>query len=616
MDATGLKFRDYLLALILFVVSFAALGLAQRNLGVMRDEATYFHAAESYWHWFEEFDKKDAKPLTKASISRWWKFNNEHPVLLKTLFGASWRAFRTTNSKYGKRAGIGNGLGWMSEISAFRLPGWFFTALCVALIYLFGCRIESRVAGLTAALLYISIPRVFFHGQLAAFDSAMTTMWLLVVYGYFRALDKARWAFYAAIFFGLALSTKHNAWFIPALLLIHYLVTIWPDVSLSPLRLPRAPLVFILMAIVGPIIFYLHWPWLWFDTFDHLKFYFNFHLRHAYYNMEFLGVNWGLPPLPMSYPFVMTFFTIPVVLTVLSLIGVAFYFRYPLQEILSRWTRIRSPQIDERFRYPAKRSWLRPAKGLDPKIGFLLILNATFPLVLIALPSTPIFGGTKHWLPAYPFIALLAGIALSRMLANLSEKTITIRIAASLLIPIVALPGIIGSYQIHPFGLSQYNAAAGGTAGGAELGLNRQFWGYAPRQLLPWLNQSAPKNTRIYYHDMSDGARVAYIRDGLLRNDLPYSGYEEAGIRRSNIAMVIHELHFNKYDYWIWNAYKNPAPIQVLAHDGVPLVSVYARKNLGLAPFSRKEIPPSSKPNQTEPTSRRVRENPIKEKHD
>ena len=32
------------------------------------------------------------------------------------------------------------------------------------------------------------------------------------------------------------------------------------------------------------------------------------------------------------------------------------------------------------------------------------------PLFVIALPSSPIFGGTKHWLTAYPFLALFAGL--------------------------------------------------------------------------------------------------------------------------------------------------------------------------------------------------------------
>ena len=38
-----------------------------------------------------------------------------------------------------------------------------------------------------------------------------------------------------------------------------------------------------------------------------------------------------------------------------------------------------------------------------------------FPICLIALPSIPIFGGTKHWLTAYPFLALLAAMGWGRL---------------------------------------------------------------------------------------------------------------------------------------------------------------------------------------------------------
>jgi hypothetical protein len=41
--------------------------------------------------------------------------------------------------------------------------------------------------------------------------------------------------------------------------------------------------------------------------------------------------------------------------------------------------------------------------------------------------------------------------------------------------------------------------------------------------------------------------------------------------------MVIHELHFNKYDYWIWDAYGTGVPVKVLHLDGVPVLSFYKR---------------------------------------
>ena len=581
MDVTGLRGRDYLLALLLFVLSAAALGWAQRDLGIMRDEATYFEAAERYWGWFDRLGESGGgKALTRQAITRHWQYNNEHPVLLKTLFAVSWRVFRKTGphaAHGGIRTRTGPALGWLSETSAFRLPAWLLTGLAVALLYLFGVRIESRIAGLTAALLYITMPRVFFHGQLACFDSGITTLWLLTVYAYYRALERARWSLWLGVFFGLALAAKHNAWFLPPLLLGHYLFVVWPDLSLRPFRPPRIPLLFIAMALVGPLVFFAHWPWLWFDTYHHLKAYFAFHLHHAFYNMEYLGVNWGQPPLPISYPFGMTLFTVPTVTLLLGLFGFALFLRPPLLTTLARWIGVRPPALDTRFRFPARRSWLRPGLGLDPRVGTLLGVNALFPLVLIALPQTPIFGGTKHWLPAYPFLALLAGITLSRLFAQLFARSRLSPVLAFALPLALALPGAANIYGTQPYGLSQYNALAGGPAGGADLGLNRQFWGYAVRGLLPWLNENLRENTRVYFHDTNWGSYRAYIREGLLRPDIRYAGMELPAIRASDVAIVIHELHFNKYEYWIWQAYQTATPVKVLALDGVPLVTVYAR---------------------------------------
>ena len=53
------------------------------------------------------------------------------------------------------------------------------------------------------------------------------------------------------------------------------------------------------------------WPWLWSDPVGRLREYIEFHQFHAYYNTEFLGINYNRPPLPISYPFVLTWATVP-----------------------------------------------------------------------------------------------------------------------------------------------------------------------------------------------------------------------------------------------------------------------------------------------------------------
>ena len=51
----------------------------------------------------------------------------------------------------------------------------------------------------------------------------------------------------------------------------------------------------------------------------------------------------------------------------------------------------------------------------------------------------------------------------------------------------------------------------------------------------------------------------------------------EAGVASSQLAIVIHELHFNRHDYLIWKSYGTVRPVFVLRTEGVPIVSVYKR---------------------------------------
>ena len=52
----------------------------------------------------------------------------------------------------------------------------------------------------------------------------------------------------------------------------------------------------------------------------------------------------------------------------------------------------------------------RSVVGREPEDGrtAFIALNLLVPVVLIAAPSVPIFGGTKHWMGALPFGCLLA----------------------------------------------------------------------------------------------------------------------------------------------------------------------------------------------------------------
>ena len=126
----------------------------------------------------------------------------------------------------------------------------------------------------------------------------------------------------------------------------------------------------------------------------------------------------------------------------------------------------------------------------------------------------------------------------------------------------------------HPFGLSTYVPLVGGRAGGADLGLNRQFWGYTTENAAAeYLNAKAPRGATVFIHDTTWDAwaacrtRAAYAATSAR----PWRPHE------AQFSLVQHELHMNEVDYDIWVAFGTDAPVYMVQHDGVPIVSIYKR---------------------------------------
>jgi hypothetical protein len=535
---------DRRIAAAIFGVMLVTLSWAGRTQGNVRDEGYYFDAAEQYYGWYGElgenlFSGHPLKSFSRASVDRWFGYNHEHPALMKTLFGFSWRIFHKCKCpKQSGRHPLAYGkphrtLGLLDEEAAMRLPTDVLVALMAAVLYLWGAAAFSRLGGLCAAVLGVMAPRLFFDAQLATFDAPIAALWVIVVYAYWRALSDRRWAWRAGVLFGLALATKHNAFFIPFVLAVHFGWVWFRQKRMPDLR------VFVWMGILGPVVYLACWPWLWFSTVARFHEYYAFHVHHVHYNMEYLGRNYNKPPSPLSYPYVMTLLTLPVTTLALALGGAVAVARRP----------------DEK------------------NTGLLIGLNALFPMAIITVTRAPIFGATKHWHATIPFLALLAGAAVFELERRLNSRRWVVILGLS-----ACLPAVVETWRAHPYGLTHYNLIAGGPAGGADLGMNRQFWGYATRGLLPWINEHAPRHAPIYWHDTNQAQLNMDVRTGLLRDDVWNTGLEEPGVKASNIAMVIHEKHFNKYEYWIWDFYGTARPSLVLDDEGVPVVTLYERK--------------------------------------
>jgi 4-amino-4-deoxy-L-arabinose transferase-like glycosyltransferase len=520
----------------------ALLASTAGSLGYARDEGFYADAAEAYASWFDALAEGPARAFGREAVDAAFGVNHEHPPLFKLLFALSSRAAGALGLP------AGGGLG-------FRLPAMASAGLAVALLYRWGARAFGRTAGLGATLAFALVPTTFFHAHLACFDVPIAALWLLTAYAYERALASPSWAraLVAALAFGFALATKHNSWFLPPALAAHALASL--AVARGPGAAWRRVRVLGLMAIVGPLVLVAIWPWLWHDTARRIAAYVEFQRTHEHYNIEFLGRTYFRPPFPRSYAWLMTAATLPLVTLALAAAGAA-------RAAHSLATFARRPA--------------GPRRAEAASTVLLWGLGVVFNYAPWLSTSTPIFGGTKHWLPAYPFVALFAGLGLAQVAATLRAALPPRPLrrflpAAAAFVAFVA--PAVETWRTRAWGLSAYAPHVGGAQGAASLGLNRTFWGYTTGNVVDVLN-ALPAGSAIFTHDTTRRAWSLLQRDGRLRDDLRLVDSPAD----ADAALFHHEPHMAIVEYATWVAFGSSTPVVVRGPDGVPTVLVYQRR--------------------------------------
>jgi hypothetical protein len=599
---------------LLTVATYLAIVIrSAKNLGFSRDESFYFDASAHYALWFRDILDKKPGVWTRAAIDGPWGQNHEHPSLVKSAFGLSW-LFLHDRWKLVREPSL-----------CFRLPGMLFAALGVYLIIRLTKQLLLANAGnprhavawhtyqapaIAAGVLFGMMPRMFYHAHLACFDVPATTMWMASIAMLERAhrvlaratspaakesrgrrvLSSLGALLGCGLTYGLLLETKHNAWLMPAVVLPHLGATVLLSRSVKAALVRLLPA--LSMMLLGPIVFVGLWPWLWHDTEARIREYVAFHTHHDYYNIEFLGRNYYEPPFPWTYAPVSTALTVPTTTLVLFLIGA----------VLGLWA------IGVTIRASLARS--NPAEpkaslGLENlphnvrragELSALLWLGFAVPIAVFFLPSTPIFGGTKHWFPAYPSLAIFAGVGMQAVCtwlpklwrphaqasssAPARDSSIVqstpiaqhVLVALAVLLPVIATS--IQAVHAHPFALGSYVALAGGTRGGADLGMCRQFWGFTTQSLNPYFQKRAKPGETVFIHDTTYSAWLNLIQEGRVPKHLRQSIWT---IQDTDTAIVHHEKHMIEAEANIWTVYGTTTPDYILTHDGVPIILVYRR---------------------------------------
>lgn len=531
---------DRVLAVALALGYVALLLAGVGTLGYTRDEGFYVQCARGIETWFGHVGEDGLEAFGQSTLDRYFGCVHEHPGLMKTLFAAS-------------NALLHDKLGVLREAgTAYRLPGMLMGAFAVGVLYLWGRRAAGRAAGIVAALAFAWMPAVFFHAHLACLDVAVAAMWLVTSYAYSRSLDEPRfgWAIATGVLYGVFLDTKHNAWLLPFALVVHFFaLRVYERVTRSERFGRRVPFGLVSLFAVGPLVFYALWPWIWFDTKERLLEWVRFHVEHDYYNMEFFGRTYWKPPMPRLYAWVMTLATVPAVVLALFAIGL-------VESVVMAWRKRGSARV---------------------AIDGLWLLGLCVSYAPWLSKDTPIFGGTKHWITAYPFLCLFAGRGfafVARQLSTMPRLSAWPSAARDGALAAACLLGpLVMTLHSHPWGLTFYTPLVGGAPGAASLGLNRTFWGYTTGALAGGLNERAPPGAAVYVHDTALQAWDILRTDGRVRRDLRPT----LSLHNSRLALYHHEPHMSRVEYEIWVAYGTRTPALMGSYDGVPVAWLYER---------------------------------------
>ena len=530
------------LPIALAALTFVLLFVTQAPVGFVRDEGYYFEAAHSYEQWLLLALRSPVAAL--GSTERYWSLNFEHPGLAKLSFALSHLVFATW-------------LRWLPDALAWRLPAFVFGALLTYWLAVLGAQ-RSRAAALLAPALFWCAERTFFHGHLACFDVPICALTAGVGVSWARAIGaipapspevppapdgpaRASSGAWLGFLFGCALAIKHNAWLLPPVLLIHALLLPRPLRGRALRTLP--------WLLLGPVVLFATWPLLWHHPLWHLSDWIAFHTHHVHYAWYYFGRELRGPPFPIFYPLVALALTLPL------------------------------PQVALFAAAGTKLLWDFAHRAISP-LRLIVLVLAGAAILPFMIRTTPIIGGIKHWLA---FIALLAPEA-AHLLVRGAELATTAgwRRAPAFAVAVAAalLPGLWQIVHVHPYGTSAYGELAGGIAGAASLGMQRQYWSNNVTGVLPWLNAHAPRGARVFFHEVNFQSYRAYQQAGTLREDIQYA----LGPADAQYAALQWHREFRDREPETWNAFGTRVPATGLYLDETPQVIVYARPGLPGAP--------------------------------
>jgi len=398
----------------------------------------------------------------------------------------------------------------------------------------------GTAGGVTAALSLVLMPRLFGHAHLAALETGIGLTYFVAVLAVAKgwsgdAPPTWRWAALAGLALGAAMLTKIQGILIPIPVAIWALYH-WRTRALKPL---------VIWAAVGLAVFYLLWPWLWFDPAGRFKEYFLRTTQRAVLYVWYFGQRYADRDVPWHYPAVLFLTTVPIGLQALGALGLV--------------TRPNPPWMERH--------------------GQVVLGTILFPLILFSLPHIAVYDGARLFLIVFPLWAIFIGrggaIAWEWLCRKCSK-----RVAATLAACFLAGQAW-GLVEVWPCFLSYYNVAIGGLRGADRCGFELDYWGEAvTRDLLEQIVQNVPEGAHIdvtpvlHAFQLDEMLKQSPI---LRRRGILLSAYAEDAPRHADYLLVFRRMA--DLPPAIREMTARAAPLVEVRRSGVLLAGLYRRIN-------------------------------------
>lgn len=479
---------------LVFLVPLLFLFLAVKTLpdyGVNWDEAQHFNRGQAYWYYFltgktnyldlpkhntldesvnfkdvrgryakiyleaKRSDKNDTgyrRSYYQSDIFDFGYFKNKdsgHPPANGVLAAA-------TNYFFYQKWDI------TGDLYAYHLFEVFTAFLIVLGVSILAYRLYGVFPAIVAGTSLSLYPLFFSESHFNIKDPVLSSFFgITIILFYFGITAKKKLLIIvSAIFAGLALGTKFNALFLP-LIVLPWLIFYWWKVEKFGIN---KALIVVLTGypIVALGVFFLLWPYLWFNGWE------GFYGIFRYYSSEGMGSNSDLANFIFGgfnlFPAFWIIVTTP--------LPILLFFTIGLYWIINNFIRKKD------------------------HTGLLFLLWLAVPILRVSIPNAVIYGGVRHIMEFIPALALIAGAG-SYFLLSTKSKSFSIFFKLMILAGFAFV--VYEMVSIHPNQNVYFNQLIGGLKGAyeKEIPYAGNSFGNAYQQGIAWLNKNAEPQAKL-----------------------------------------------------------------------------------------------------------------------